>query len=61
MGVKDGSIAAIGRIEGKADAMIMVPPSVEDHSHPELASLIGRTQHSPATNSTGRIKLFKFS
>ena len=41
--------------------MIMVPSSVEDFADPELASLIGRTQYSPATDSTGRVKLFKLA
>ena len=41
--------------------MIMVPSSVEDFADPELAALIGRTQYSPATDSTGRVKLFKLA
>ena len=39
----------------------MVPSSVEDFADPELATLIGRTQYSPATDSKGRVKLFKLA
>ena len=41
--------------------MIMVPSSVEDFADPELATLIGRTQYSPVTDSKGRVKLFKLA
>ena len=41
--------------------MIMLPSSAEDFANPEIAELIGRTQHSPATNSLGRVKLFKLA
>jgi 4-hydroxyphenylacetate 3-monooxygenase len=39
----------------------MVPSSVEDFADPELATLIGRTQYSPVTDSKGRVKLFKLA
>jgi 4-hydroxyphenylacetate 3-monooxygenase len=41
--------------------MIMLPSSVEDFANPELASLIGRSQYSPAVDSIGRVKLFKLA
>ena len=41
--------------------MIMLPSSVEDFADPEIASLIGRSQYSPTTDSVGRVKLFKLA
>ncbi|MCZ6774798.1 MAG: 4-hydroxyphenylacetate 3-monooxygenase [Proteobacteria bacterium] len=41
--------------------MIMLPSSVEDFANPEVASLIGRSQYSPTTDSIGRVKLFKLA
>ena len=41
--------------------MIMLPSSVADFADPELASLIARSQYSPAVDSTGRVKLFKMA
>ncbi len=41
--------------------MIMLPSSVEDFIDPEIASVIGRSQYSPATDSVGRVKLFKLA
>jgi 4-hydroxyphenylacetate 3-monooxygenase len=41
--------------------MIMLPSSVEDFANPEMAECIGRTQRSPATDSVGRVKLFKLA
>jgi 4-hydroxyphenylacetate 3-monooxygenase len=41
--------------------MIMLPSSVDDFGHPELARYIGLTQRSPVTDSTGRVKLFKLA
>jgi 4-hydroxyphenylacetate 3-monooxygenase len=41
--------------------MIMLPSSVEDFGNPEMAGYIGRTQRSPATDSVGRVKLFKLA
>jgi 4-hydroxyphenylacetate 3-monooxygenase len=41
--------------------MIMLPSSVDDFANPELANYIGRTQRSPATDSVGRVKLFKLA
>ena len=41
--------------------MIMLPSSAADFTHPEMASLIEKTQHSPATDATGRVKLFKLA
>ncbi len=41
--------------------MIMLPSSVEDFADPEIASLIGRSQYSPVTDSIGRVKLFKLA
>ncbi len=39
--------------------MIMLPSSATDFANPEMAGLIGKTQHSPATDSLGRVKFFK--
>ena len=41
--------------------MIMLPSSVEDFANPETAAYIGKTQRSPATDSIGRVKLFKLA
>lgn len=41
--------------------MIMLPSSVDDFNHPEMAACIERTQRSPVTDSVGRIKLFKLA
>jgi 4-hydroxyphenylacetate 3-monooxygenase len=41
--------------------MIMLPSSVNDFNNPELAGYIGKTQRSPATDSRGRVKLFKLA
>jgi 4-hydroxyphenylacetate 3-monooxygenase len=41
--------------------MIMLPSSIEDFSNPEIADIIGKTQRSPATDSVGRVKLFKLA
>ena len=41
--------------------MIMLPSSVADFSNPEIAGYIEKTQHSPATDSLGRVKLFKLA
>jgi 4-hydroxyphenylacetate 3-monooxygenase len=41
--------------------MIMLPSSVDDFANPELAAYIGKTQRSPATDSLGRVKLFKLA
>lgn len=41
--------------------MIMLPSSVSDFSNPEIAGYIGKTQQSPATDSVGRVKLFKLA
>ncbi len=41
--------------------MIMLPSSANDFANPEIAELIGKTQHSPATNSLGRVKFFKLA
>jgi 4-hydroxyphenylacetate 3-monooxygenase len=41
--------------------MIMLPSSVADFANPEIASWIGKTQRSPATDSLGRVKLFKLA
>jgi|SRR5579864_2323793 len=41
--------------------MIMLPSSAEDFANPEISELISRTQHSPATDSRGRVKLFKLA
>ena len=41
--------------------MIMLPSSVEDFANPEIASVIGRSQYSPTTDSVGRVKLFKLA
>jgi 4-hydroxyphenylacetate 3-monooxygenase len=41
--------------------MIMLPSSVDDFANPEIAVHIGQTQRSPATDSIGRVKLFKLA
>lgn len=41
--------------------MIMLPSSAEDFANPQISELISRTQHSPATDSLGRVKLFKLA
>ena len=41
--------------------MIMLPSSVADFSNPETAAMINQTQRSPATDSLGRVKLFKLA
>lgn len=41
--------------------MIMLPSSVSDFSNPEIAGYISKTQQSPATDSLGRVKLFKLA
>jgi 4-hydroxyphenylacetate 3-monooxygenase len=41
--------------------MIMLPSSANDFANPEIAGYITRTQHSPVTDSLGRVKLFKLA
>ena len=41
--------------------MIMLPSSIRDFANPETAAYIGKTQRSPATDSAGRVKLFKLA
>lgn len=41
--------------------MIMLPSSEKDFANPEIAAYIGQTQRSPATDSMGRVKLFKLA
>lgn len=41
--------------------MIMLPSSVADFSNPELATLIGKTQQSPAASSLDRVKFYKLA
>jgi 4-hydroxyphenylacetate 3-monooxygenase len=41
--------------------MIMLPSSANDFANPEIAGYISRTQHSPVTDSLGRVKLFKLA
>ena len=41
--------------------MIMLPSSVVDFDNPGIADWIGKTQRSPATDSVGRVKLFKLA
>ncbi len=41
--------------------MIMLPSSASDFANPEIAGYIGKTQHSPATDSLGRVKFFKLA
>jgi len=41
--------------------LIMVPSSANDFSNEEIANLISNTQKSPATDSKGRVKLFKLA
>ena len=41
--------------------VIMLPSSAADFDHPELATLIRRTQRSPVVDSEGRVKLMKLA
>ena len=41
--------------------MIMLPSSASDFADPEMRGYIEKTQHSPATDSLGRVKLFKLA
>ncbi|MGH9384973.1 MAG: 4-hydroxyphenylacetate 3-hydroxylase family protein [Vicinamibacterales bacterium] len=41
--------------------MIMLPSSIEDFANPEIVECIDKTQRSPATDSVGRVKLFKLA
>jgi len=41
--------------------MIMLPSSAADFRNPEIAEYIKKTQFSPATDSLGRVKLFKLA
>ena len=41
--------------------MIMLPSSANDFANPEIAGLIGKTQHSGATDSLSRVKFFKLA
>jgi 4-hydroxyphenylacetate 3-monooxygenase len=41
--------------------MIMLPSSVKDFGNPELASLIGKTQQSPAANAADKVKFYKMA
>ncbi|TBN55220.1 4-hydroxyphenylacetate 3-monooxygenase [Hansschlegelia quercus] len=52
-------IQALRELSG--GGVIMLPSSVEDFGDPEIARLIGRTQHSPAFSSDERVQLFKLA
>lgn len=41
--------------------MIMLPSSVHDFANPEIASLIGKSQQSPAASAEERVKFFKLA
>jgi 4-hydroxyphenylacetate 3-monooxygenase len=41
--------------------MIMLPSSVKDFGNPELASLIGKTQQSPAAGAADKVKFYKMA
>ncbi|MEZ2410723.1 4-hydroxyphenylacetate 3-hydroxylase family protein [Bosea sp. RCC_152_1] len=41
--------------------MIMLPSSVADFANPEIASMIEKTQQSPAANSHDRVKFYKLA
>jgi 4-hydroxyphenylacetate 3-monooxygenase len=41
--------------------VIMLPSSVADFANPELAAYSDRTQKSPVTDSTGRVKFMKLA
>lgn len=41
--------------------MVMLPSSIDDFANPALRDYIERTQKSPATDSEGRVKLFKLA
>ena len=52
-------VTALRELSG--GGMIMLPSSVDDFANPDIARYIGRTQRSPATDSVGRVKLFKLA
>ena len=52
-------IASIRELSG--GGMIMLPSSADDFANPEIASVIQQSQKSPATDSLGRVKLFKLA
>jgi 4-hydroxyphenylacetate 3-monooxygenase len=39
----------------------MLPSSVDDFRNPEIASLIGKTQQSPAASAVERVKFYKLA
>ncbi len=41
--------------------MIMLPSSVNDFANPDMATLIQRTQQSPAANATDKVKFYKLA
>lgn len=41
--------------------MIMLPSSVKDYANPEIASLIARTQQSPAASAEEKVKFYKLA
>ena len=41
--------------------MIMLPSSVKDFAHPELARLIDKTQQSPASSGVDKVKFYKLA
>lgn len=52
----------IGQLrELSGGGMIMLPSSVNDFANAEIAGLVAKTQRSPATDSKGRVKLFKLA
>ena len=47
--------------ERAGGGLILLPSSVEDFSDTEISGLIERTQKSPATDATGRVKFMKLA
>ena len=41
--------------------MIMLPSSVEDFAHPEIAALIEKTQQSPAASARDKVRFYKLA
>ena len=52
-------VTALRELSG--GGLIMLPSSADDFANPEIAGYIGQTQRSPATDSVGRVKLFKLA
>lgn len=52
-------VTAVRELAG--GGMIMLPSSVKDYANPEIASLIARTQQSPAASAEEKVKFYKLA